>query len=97
MGNRSRFIAVTAAAAAALVATRQRTRLRLAATGIGETILPSARVEGVPEGEQAVDEGHAPGHRHLPARDLDRTAWGRLRSRPKILYGPKERYPHARD
>jgi hypothetical protein len=95
VGNRSKFIAMTAAAGAAVVAVRRRARLRLAAEGIGETILPSVRTEGVAAGE-AAGEGHAPGHRHLPADDPDRASWGRLRRRPRALYGHKERYPYAK-
>ncbi len=97
MGNRSKFIALTAAAAAAVAAARRRGHLRLAAEGIGETILPTVKTVGVPESEPAVEEGQAPGHRHLPVGDVGRTTWRRLRRRPRVGYSPKERYPYAKD
>jgi hypothetical protein len=66
MGNRSRYVAVTAAGAtAAMVSARRRARLRRAMDSVRETILPThvadLPTESVPEG----DEAHAPGHRRL--------------------------------
>jgi hypothetical protein len=70
MGNRSRYVVVGSAAAgvagAALVRARRRARLRHAAEGIGEAIMPSVGEEAPATTPVAAgDESHAPGHRHL--------------------------------
>jgi hypothetical protein len=77
MGNRSKFIAVTSAAAGvagmrSLAKRRRRARLRRAAEGIGETLMPSV-AEGMPSALPlpAGDEAHAPGHRHLSTAAID--------------------------
>lgn len=65
MGNRSRFVALgSAAAAAAMAARRRRLRLRRAAEGIQEAILPSHVLDLRDEPSPSV-EGHAAGHQHL--------------------------------
>jgi len=90
MGNRSRFIALTSAAAGvagvrALARTRRRARLRRAAEGIGETVMPSVAAElpSVSLPLAAGDEAHAPGHRHLSMEAIDdEPAPPPVRSRP---------------
>lgn len=84
MGNRSRYVAVAAAAGtAALVSQRRRARLRRAAESVRETIMPSHGADLATDRALGSDEGHAPGHRHLPkAADQDPPRHlGRLRPR----------------
>jgi hypothetical protein len=83
VGNRSRYVAVGAAAAGAvLVARRRRNRLRRVADGIRETILPTHVVD-LPTAWQPIDdEAHAPGHRHLAPGERQRVprrppGWGK--------------------
>lgn len=67
MGNRSRYVAVAAAAGtAALVSRRRRARLRLAMEGVRETIMPSHVTDLPSERAPRPGDGHAPGHQHLP-------------------------------
>lgn len=74
MGNRSRYVAVTAAAAsAALASARRRARLRRAADGVREAILPSHVVDLPTESRPGADEAHAPGHQHLGSPEVQRT------------------------
>lgn len=82
MGNRSRFVAATAAAAGLTVAARRRARLRAAAAGVRDAILPSHLPDATTEPSVEDDEAHAPGHRHLPPDDHDEPGPPRLRSRP---------------
>lgn len=83
MGNRSKYLAVTAAAGAAVAAARRRSRLRRAAEGIQDTILPTHVVEDLPSDRMVdLDEAHAPGHRHVEAADRDEAGPEPLRSRP---------------
>lgn len=66
MGNRSKYVAVTAAAAAAgVVSARRRSQLRQAAEAVRETIAPTHVVDLPTEFRLEDDESHAPGHRHL--------------------------------
>jgi len=66
MGNRSRYLAVTTAAAtAAAVTARRRARLRRAAEGMRDAILPTHVADLPTETKSAGDEAHAPGHQHL--------------------------------
>ena len=83
MGNRSRYLAATAAAAgAAVVRSRRRARLRRAAAGIQDTILPTRHLDDLPsDREPGADESHAPGHQHLVSA-TDEPRPSRLRSRP---------------
>lgn len=92
MGNRSRFVAMTAATGAALLAARRRARLRRAAVDAGEAVFPSAAVSGI--GEPAPPStGHAPGHRHLPGDDPGRS---RFRRAPWSSAGRDVGLPHPR-
>lgn len=72
MGNRSKYLVVSSAAAAgvagirALARARRRARLRRAAEGIVDAIMPSVADEAPSMTPVAVgDEAHAPGHQHL--------------------------------
>lgn len=66
MGNRSKYVAVTAAAAAAgMISARRRSQLRHAAEAVRETIAPTHVVDLPTELRVEGDESHAPGHRHL--------------------------------
>jgi len=71
MGNRSRFVALGAAASgAALLSKRRRDRRKAFAEGIEDAILPTHGDTGLPSDRGPVaDEAHAPGHQHRP---LDR-------------------------
>lgn len=81
MGNRSKYVAVTTVAAAAAVAGRRRARLRGAAAGIRESIMPTYPTEMTTTPVPGSDDAHAPGHQHLPPAPDD-AAPVRLRSRP---------------
>jgi len=83
MGNRSKYLVVTAAAGTALAAARRRSRLRRAAEGIQDAILPTHVVDDLPS-DRVVDleEGRAPGHRHVEPADRDESEPERLRGRP---------------
>lgn len=94
MGNRSKFIAVTAAVSAGVVARRRRRRLRVATETIGDTILPSqARPAGAEELPLS-GPGHAPGHRHLRPDDIA-SRWRPRRARGGA--GAGEWHPYAKD
>ena len=94
MGNRSKFLAVTAAVSAGVMARRRRNRLRVAAESIGDTILPSqARPVGAEEAPLS-GLGHAPGHRHL-ARDDTAGRWRRRRAHGAT--GAGKWRPYAKD
>lgn len=95
MGNRSKYLAVTAAAAAggALVA-RRRARLHHLVEGIRETILPTHEdPTAVPE--LGVDEAHAPGHQHQLVPDRDERGPRPLPSRPWTKHGHGMPHPYA--
>lgn len=82
MGNRSKYVAVAAAAGtAALVSQRRRAGLRRAAESVRETITPSHGTDLPTDRAPGSDEGHAPGHPHLPrGADQDPPRFlGRLR------------------
>lgn len=72
MGNRSRFVVVGSAAAGvagvrALVRAGRRARLRRAAEGFVDVLMPSVGGEAPSTELPATgDEAHAPGHQHLP-------------------------------
>lgn len=71
MGNRSRYVVVGSAAAGvagvrALVRARRRARLRRAAEGIVDAIMPSVHDSPPPTTPIAIgDDAHAPGHQHI--------------------------------
>ena len=93
MGNRSRYVATTAAAAtAALVTARRRARLRRAAEGMREAILPTHAVDLPGEPVATVDEAHAPGHQHLPRGEDRDPAVERLRRRAGGRYTAGRRH-----
>ena len=85
MGSRSRYVAGSVALGA-LVAARRRARLRRAAEGVREAILPSHVID-LPYEERIADEAHAPGHQHLEApsdRPIPRRArLGRPEAHPR--------------
>lgn len=96
MGNRSRYVAVTAAAAAAAVVSARRTaRLRQAVEGVRDTILPSHVVELPTDAAPAGDESHAPGHQHLAPATGTAPARERARGRRMAQYarGMRHRLP----
>jgi hypothetical protein len=82
VGNRSKYVAFTVAAAAAVVMRRRRSRLRAAARGIRNTILPTAVPDATTEPLVSADDAHAPGHRHLAHTEVDDPGPVPLRSRP---------------
>lgn len=87
MGNRSKYVVVTAAAATAAAAATRRARLREALAGIRDAILPS-RVDDFPSTRKSDgDEAHAPGHQHL-GNGGARTGGGRRRMRLHARYAP---------
>jgi hypothetical protein len=96
MGNRSKFVAVTASAvgAGALVA-RRRARLRHMAEGIRDTVLPTHVMDLPTDRPPGADEAHAPGHQHLPSDDVERRAPRRLRGRPWTKHAHGMRHPYA--
>jgi len=64
MGNRSKYVALTAAATAVALSARRRSRLRRVLEGAAFDL--DAPVTGRPsDRETGIDEAHAPGHRHL--------------------------------
>jgi hypothetical protein len=66
MGNRSKFVVVSAAAAtAAALAARRRARLRRAAENIQDAIMPTRGDWPFLDEKPIADEAHARGHRHL--------------------------------
>lgn len=71
MGNRSRYVAVSSAAVGvvgirALLRAGRRARLRRAAGGIADAIMPSVTDEAPSTTPLPVpDEAHAPGHQHV--------------------------------
>ena len=96
MGNRSKYVAVTAAAAgAALVAGRRRARLRRAADAIRDAILPTHVTDLHTDLPTGVDEAHAPGHQHLAPADGGERAPARLRGRPWTKHGHGMRHPYS--
>jgi len=94
MGNRSKFIAVTAAVSAGVLARRRRNRLRAVAEAIGDTILPSQARPVSAEEPPLSGPGHARGHRHLP-QDVTASRWQRRRVRGGT--GARQWHPYARD
>ena len=85
MGNRSKFVAVTATAGAvglAALRAQRHARLEHAAEGIADAIMPSVADNIPPEPEPIADEAHAPGHQHMTPVEADPPPVGRLRKRP---------------
>ena len=98
MGNRSKFVAVTAAAGAVgLTASRARRRARLehAAEGIVDAIMPSVAENAPPKPAPVADEAHAPGHQHLhPTAVIEEESTApRLRERPWTKQAHGLRHP----
>jgi hypothetical protein len=91
MGNRSKFMVASAAVTAGVLARKRRARLRAAAEGIGETILPTSLSE--PSSDDRVGEGHAPGHQHVGLAE----SRGRWLRRHGATYGQGDRHPYVRD
>lgn len=96
MGNRSRYVVVGSAAAGmaglrALLRARRRARLRRAAGGFVDAVVPSVAGEAGPIG----DEAHAPGHRHVPltAEVREEPAPPTVRSRPFAKHRHGLRHP----
>jgi hypothetical protein len=83
-----------AAAGAAIVASRRRNRIRRAADGIREAILPTHVTELPTDPQPSEDEAHAPGHRHLPAADR-RDVPRHLRAPRWTTHGRAMRRPHT--
>jgi len=98
MGNRSKFVAVTAAAGALglnALRARRRARLEHAAEGIVDAIMPSVADDAPSKPAPTADEAHAPGHQHLhrtAATEEDPTA-PRLRGRPWTKHAHGLRHP----
>jgi hypothetical protein len=90
MGNRSRYVVIGSATAGlagvrALVRARRRARLRHAAVGFVDAVMPSVGDEVPSAAPTAIaDEAHAPGHQHLTltADMREERAPSRVRSRP---------------
>jgi hypothetical protein len=94
MGNRSKYVAVTAAAAgAALIAGRRRARWRRAFEGIRDATLPTHVTDLPTDRQSGIDEAHAPGHRHLPPIDRGERAPSRPRGRPWTKHAHGIRHP----
>jgi hypothetical protein len=93
MGNMSKFVAAGSLVTAGLVARKRRARLRAAAEGIGDAILPTVVAENrlTTALDDAVGEGHAPGHSHL-SRPPSR--WPRSRGGARR---PSHDHPYPRD
>jgi hypothetical protein len=93
MGNRSRYVAVTAAAASAALVARRRARLRRGAEDLRDAILPTHVTDLHTAPPPGMDEAHAPGHQHLPPADGGPRAPARLRGRPWARHGRGMRRP----
>lgn len=94
MGNRSKYLAVTAAAAGGALVARRRARLRRAAEGIRDSILPT-HVGPTAEQDLGIDEAHAPGHQHLVASEADERGPRPLPGRPWRKHGHGMSHPYA--
>jgi hypothetical protein len=94
MRSRTRNLAITAGAAGALAA-RRRARLRRAAAGIRDAVLPTHRTDLPSDRQPGADEAHAPGHQHLPIAATDEPEPRRLRGRPWTKHGHGMRHPYA--
>ena len=100
MGNRSRYVAVSAAVGAvgvrALLRARRRARLRRAAEGMVDAIMPSVADEAPSTTPVPVaDEAHAPGHHHMrmTAGVLEEPAPPPIRERPFAKHWHGLRHP----
>lgn len=95
MGNRSKYLAVGAAAGAALVAARRRARLHGAAEGIQDSILPTHVLADLPSDRVLdADEAHAGGHQHL-ASDVGEPPPPAVRGRPWRKHAHGMTHPFA--
>ncbi len=101
MGNRSRYVAVSAAAVGvvgirALRRARRRARLGVAAEGIVDAVMPSVEDEAPSTTPVPVaDEAHAPGHQHMrmTADVVEETAPPPVRERPFAKHRHGLRHP----
>jgi hypothetical protein len=101
MGNRSRYLVVSSAAAGvigfrAMVKARRRARLRRAAEGIVDAIMPSVADETPSTTPVATgDTAHAPGHQHLQmtAEVRAESAPPQVRERPFAKHRHGLRHP----
>lgn len=101
MGNRSRYVVISTAAAGiagirALVRARRRARLRRAAEGFVDAIMPSVADKAPSTAPTVIgDEAHAPGHRHLEmtAGVRDEPAPPPVRERPFAKHRHGLRHP----
>jgi hypothetical protein len=89
MSSRSRYVAAAAVVGGGALVAR-RWRLRRAAEGIRDTIMPT-HVQDLPtDPAPREDEAHAPGHRHLaPVRGSRQP--GSVRGRPWAKHDPGRR------
>lgn len=96
MGNRSKYLAVTAAASSAMIAARRRARLRRAAAGIQDAILPTHTIGGLPS-DRAIDfdDAHASGHRHVGPADRDEPNPEPTRRRPGTKHAHRMTHPFS--
>jgi hypothetical protein len=94
VGNRSKYVAMTAATGAVIVAARRRARLRraLEQAVVGLDTPP----ERSPGDDRGTDKAHAPGHRHLPTESeaptvprFRRIPWSRGAYRRWEAYKPR--------
>jgi hypothetical protein len=98
MGNRSKYLAVTAAATSAvLVAGRRRARLRRAAAHRGDTIRPTQLADMHTDLASGIDKIHAPGHQHRPPPDGGEQPPARLPGRPWLRHAHGMRHPYSGD
>lgn len=94
MGNRSKFVAVTAAAIGlAGLRARRRARLEPAAEGIVDAIMPSVLDDLPPKAAPIADDAHAPGHQHLAPIEDEPPPVPRLRERPWTKHYHGFRHP----
>lgn len=94
MGNRSKYLTVTAAAAGGALIARRRARLRRAAEGIRDSILPT-HLGPTTDQEVGIDDAHAPGHQHLTASDVEERGPRSLPGRPWTKHGHGMTHPYA--
>jgi hypothetical protein len=88
VGNRSKYLAITAAVGAGVVAARRRARIRQAFESAAATFAVTESL-GLSDEENALDEAHAPGHRHLPTLDSARAGRSELQRRPWTRHARK--------
>ena len=97
MGNRSKFLAVGAAAAGGALVARRRARMRRVAEGIRDAILPTHVDDLSTDARPTADDAHAPGHQHMPMPDADERGPEPLPDRPwtKHAHGMRHPFGHS--